>query len=236
MSFFEFVMICQPILGNFPLVPVLPAAIILLQMIPFFFTFYRTGSVEMVSISNSWREPGSKLSVYTFLIYILIVYVCICSNSWRFQITVSISIVLIFLTFSINPEPLTKKEGKDLDDSIMFGKPRKDLVERKKMALVHRYLAFTVFGLMYAGSVCLISYNVGWPFDHNLTTDQIAARIPVFACYLLLTVAILGMLVLMLHESSFGREAWDTPVSALEHAYFDLFWVIIACSRLEPLT
>lgn len=215
MSFFKFNERCYPILGDVPNASLSICAIVLGQILPFIFFSIRS-SPRIVSISETWREIGSVGSVHAFIMYVMIVYVGMCSDSVAFRIVVSIACALILCVFWVNADV----HGVD---NLPLGLSKKTKLLIKSW---HLKLALFVFLLLLVATILIVNYEYGWPFDNNLNIDQKLLRSLVLLCMCLEIICIVGMIGIMISRKINREEPWTTAVSCLEHAYFDLFWIV----------
>jgi hypothetical protein len=109
-----------------------------------------------------------------------------------------------------------------------------DKKTKKLIRKWHLRIALFVFVLLLAATTVLISQCYGWPFDANLTVDQLKIRGFIFLLYILMIICILSMGIIMLSQKlSKDPVEWTTTVSCLEHAYYDLFWLIYGFVTIE---
>jgi magnesium-transporting ATPase (P-type) len=148
-----------------------------------------------------------------------------CAKSYKFVIVSIVAMCLILCVLHINPEPLTTDEEPKMSKAIVSS--------TKNLCRWHRRMAFLVFALLYIAAVLTLNYNIGWPFDNGMDLAETSFRKIVFFCFILMSLSISFMLFVMIYEEIHGLEPWTTIVSGLEHAYFDLFWIVIASAQLE---
>ena len=239
MSFFSFREECDSIIGDLPIWQLCVGAVLFLQIIPYSFTLYNPTPPKMISISKSWREPGSFLSVHFFLLYYLIVYVCMCSNSTSFRVVSIIAIILILCVFHVNPDAISDEKIKEIKNDISISEKERDIRVKQanftnNLTYWHRRNATVLFVFLYVAAICVINYNIGWPFDNGMSIDKETIRIVIFFCFGLSSICIFSMVGIMVREKLREQNnTWTSLVSGLEHAFFDLFCIIAMASQRE---
>lgn len=223
MGFFKFNDQCTTFLGPLPNLQISILAIVFGQILPYIF-YCLNNKPEIVSISETWRQRGSIGAVHSFILYVFILYICMCSQSAVFQGIMTTGCVLILMVFWVNADV----GGADNLPLELSEKTR------QKIRNWHLRIALLVFILLLVATSVLISFTYGWPFDANLSVNELKIRGFIFMLYILMILCILSMFIIMLSQK-FAREKieWTTTVSCLEHAYYDLFWLIYGFVTIE---
>lgn len=229
MPFFEFNQQCDIFLGTLPLLPASVGWFIFCWALPIFFHVYeRETSVKkkvvydatnVVSISETWRCKGSILSVHLYAIFIAVFYVGFCSNDIAFRIVVSFLVLLLLCIFWINADL-------DNDDNLY---PNYTKEQRLKFINNHFKLALSLFVFLLVACTLIIQFNIGWASSSISNQYRRDITYIVTMMYVLFIVCGLAMLVIAINQKMLKyNEVWRNSTSSFEHAYANLFWIIIA--------